>query len=103
LVIIKYFTKWIETKEVCCFRAFSEITVDNDKQFDNQEFKYGTKVNFASVYHPQSIKVVERTNRKIFTSVEYLKIKSSIIVFKDQSEVRNIKKNSSQKQGLNLI
>jgi hypothetical protein len=41
------------------------------KQFDNQDFKdfcfsIGTKLAFASVYHPQSNGVVERANGKIF-------------------------------------
>jgi transposase InsO family protein len=50
-------------------------TVDNGKQFDNQYFKdfcfsIGTKLAFASVYHPQSNEVVERANGKIFTVVK---------------------------------
>jgi hypothetical protein len=49
--------------------------VDNGKQFDNQKFCdfhtfIGAKVNFASVYHPQSNGAVERANDKIFTTVK---------------------------------
>jgi hypothetical protein len=60
---------------VCRFGVTSELTVDNGKQFDNQDFKdfcfsIGTKLAFASVYHPQSNGVVERANGKIFTAVK---------------------------------
>jgi hypothetical protein len=60
---------------VCRFGVPSELTVDNGKQFDNQDFKdfcfsIGTKLAFASVYHPQSNGVVERANGKIFTAVK---------------------------------
>jgi hypothetical protein len=42
---------------VCRFGVPSELTVDNDKQFDSQDFKdfcfsIGTKLAFASVHHP---------------------------------------------------
>jgi transposase InsO family protein len=77
-VDVEYFTKWIEARTaqkffwqniVCRFRVPSELTVDNGKQFDNQDFKdfcfsIGTKLAFASVYHPQSNGVVERANGK---------------------------------------
>jgi transposase InsO family protein len=91
-VAVEYFTKWIEARAVstitsktaqkffwqnivCRFGVPSELTVDNGKQFDNQDFKdfcfsIGTKLAFASVYHPQSNGVVERTNGKIFTAVK---------------------------------
>jgi hypothetical protein len=92
LVAVKYFTKWIEGRAVsaiiakttqkffwqnivCRFGVPSELTVDNDKQFDNQDFwefcsSIGTKVVFASVYHPQSNGVVERANDKIFSAIK---------------------------------
>jgi transposase InsO family protein len=43
--------------------------MDNGKQFDSQQFRefcasVGTKVNFASVYHPRSNNIVERANGK---------------------------------------
>jgi hypothetical protein len=73
-VAVEYFTKWIEGRAVstiiaktaqkffwqnivCRFGVPSELTVDNGKQFDNQDFRefyssIDTKVVFASVYHP---------------------------------------------------
>jgi hypothetical protein len=55
-VAVEYFTKWIEARAVstitsktaqkffwqnivCCFGVPSELTVDNGKQFDSQDFK----------------------------------------------------------------
>ena len=60
---------------VCRFGVPSKLTVNNGKQFDSQDFKdfcfsIGTKLAFASVYHPQSNGVVERANGKIFTAVK---------------------------------
>jgi hypothetical protein len=91
-ITVEYFTKWIEARAVstitskiaqkffwqnivCRFGVPSELTVDNDKQFDSQDFKdfcysIGTKLAFASVYHPQSNGVVERANRKFFTAIK---------------------------------
>jgi transposase InsO family protein len=87
-VTVEYFTKWIEARIVltitmktthkflwqnivCHSRVPSELTVDNRKQFDNQDFRefydsISTKAVFASVYHPQSNGVVERVNGKTF-------------------------------------
>jgi transposase InsO family protein len=53
----------------------SELIVNSDKQFDSQDFRdfclsIGTKLAFASVYHPQSNGVVERANGKIFTAIK---------------------------------
>jgi hypothetical protein len=91
-VAVEYFTKWIDARAVstitskttqkffwqnivCRFGVLSELTVDNGKQFDSQDFRYfcffiGTKPVFASVYHPQSNGVVERANGKIFTAIK---------------------------------
>jgi ribonuclease HI len=91
-VAIEYFTKWIEARAVstitsktaqkffwkniiCRFGVPSELTVDNGKQFDSQDFRdfcfsISTKLAFASVYHPQSNDVMERTNGKIFTTIK---------------------------------
>jgi ribonuclease HI len=91
-VAVEYFTKWIEARAVstitsktaqkffwqnivCRFEVPSELTVDNGKQFDSQDFRdfcfsIGTKLAFASVYHPQSNGVVERANDKIFTAIK---------------------------------
>jgi hypothetical protein len=85
-------TKWIEARVVttitskttqkffwqnivCRFRVPSELTVDNSKQFDSQDFRdfcfsIGTKLAFASVYHPQSNNIVERANGKFFTTIK---------------------------------
>jgi len=51
------------------------VTVDNDKLFDCTTFiefcsQLGTKLCFASVYHPQSSKAVERANDIIFTGIK---------------------------------
>jgi hypothetical protein len=91
-VAVEYFTKWIEVRAVstitsktaqkffwqnivCRFGVPSELTIDNGKQFDSQDFKdfcfsIGTKLAFASVYHPQSNGVVEHANGKIFTAIK---------------------------------
>jgi hypothetical protein len=91
-VVVEYFIKWIEAKAVstitsktaqmffwqnivCRFGVPSKLTVDNGKQFDSQDFRdfclsIGTKLAFASVYHPQSNGVVERANGKIFTAIK---------------------------------
>jgi hypothetical protein len=74
VVAVEYFSKWVEAKPllsitsatiqkffwqniVCRFGVPHEVTVDNGKQFDSTEFKefcayLGTKLCFASVYHP---------------------------------------------------
>jgi transposase InsO family protein len=49
--------------------------VDNGKQFDSADFKefctyLGTKLCFASVYHPQSNGAVERANGVIFAGIK---------------------------------
>jgi hypothetical protein len=88
MVAIEYFTKWIEARPlstitsftirkffwqqiICRFGVPKELTIDNGKQFDCQDLKeychsIGTKLCFASVYHPQSNGVVERANGQIF-------------------------------------
>jgi hypothetical protein len=48
--------------------------VDNEKQFDLDKFKefyqsIGTKIAFASVYHPESNGVAERANRIVFSAI----------------------------------
>ena len=85
MVAIEYFTTWIEAKPlatitsesvkkffwqtiICRFGVPRTLTIDNGKQFDSDKFKefcksIGTKIAFASVYHPESNRVVERANR----------------------------------------
>jgi transposase InsO family protein len=91
VVAVEYFTKWIEVRPVttitsttirkywqqiiCRFGVPKELTVDNGRQFDCQDFKeycrsIGTKLRFASVYHPQSNRAVERANGKIFSAIK---------------------------------
>ena len=92
VVAVEYITKWVEAKTlikitseavrkffwqniICRFGVPKELTVDNGKQFDSQLFKefcrnIGTKLMFASVYHPQSNGAVERANGFIFTSIK---------------------------------
>jgi hypothetical protein len=91
-IAVEHFTKWIEARAVsmitsktaqkffwqnivCRFGVPFELTVDNGKQFDSQDFRdfcfsISTKIAFASIYHPQSNGVVERANGKIFTAIK---------------------------------
>ena len=91
-VAVEYFSKWIEAKVlrdiktatlqkffwqniVCRFGVPKEVTVDNGKQFDCTTFRelchqLGTKLCFASVYHPQSNGGVERANGTIFSEIK---------------------------------
>jgi IS30 family transposase len=69
IIVIEYFTKWIEAK------LLTNVTVDDDKYFDNIMFKefyqqISTKVASASVYHPQSNGAVEKTNSLIFQAMK---------------------------------
>jgi hypothetical protein len=54
---VKYNPKNLLSEHHMQIEVPSEITMDNDKQFDTQQFRdfcalVGTKVYFASVYHP---------------------------------------------------
>ena len=60
---------------MCRFGVPKEVTVDNGKQFDCTTFRdfttqLGTKLCFASVYHPQSNGAVERANEIIFAGIK---------------------------------
>ena len=92
VVAVEYFTKWIVAKPlvsitseavrkffgqniICRFGVPKELTVDNGKQFDSQLFgefyhSVGTKLMFASVYHPQSNGTVKRANGLIFIAIK---------------------------------
>ncbi|GJU21191.1 reverse transcriptase domain-containing protein [Tanacetum coccineum] len=87
IVVMDYFTKWIEAKAVatitgnqvkkfvwdnivCRFGLPGEIISDNGKQFSDNPFKdWCDKLNitqrFALVKHPQSNGLVERANRSL--------------------------------------
>lgn len=89
---VEYFTKWIEARPlttitsgtmrkffwqqiICRFGVPGELTGDNAKQFDCYEFMQycgmiGTKLNFASIYHPQSNGAVKRANGEVFTAIK---------------------------------
>jgi IS30 family transposase len=91
VIIVQYFIKWIEAKPLtnvssALIKKFfwqniiyrygipRHITVDNAKYFDNAMFRdyykqIGTKVTFASLYHPQSNGAVERVNSLIFKAI----------------------------------
>jgi transposase InsO family protein len=52
-----------------------ELIIDNGKQFDCQDFReyyrsIGTKLRFASVYHPRSNGVVESANGQTFSAIK---------------------------------
>jgi transposase InsO family protein len=92
MAAVEYFTKWIEVRPIttitsstirkffwqqiiCRFGVPKELTVDNGKQFDCQDFReyccsIGAKLRFAFVYHPQSNGAVERANGKVFSAVK---------------------------------
>jgi hypothetical protein len=91
-VVVEYFSKWVEAKPllsitsatiqkffwqniVCHLSVPYEVTMDNGKQFDSTDFKelctyLGTKLCFASVYHPQPNGAVERANGVIFADIK---------------------------------
>jgi transposase InsO family protein len=91
-VAVEYLSKWVEAKAlrditagalqkffweniVCHFGVPKEVTVDNGKQFDYATLRdfttqLGTKLCFASVYHPQSNDAVERANGIIFAGIK---------------------------------
>jgi transposase InsO family protein len=91
VVAVEYFSKWIEAKPlatitsvtvqkffwqniVCRFGEPKTTTVDNGTQFDVEAFKefcerIGTKIHFASVRHPESNGLVERSNGIIMTGI----------------------------------
>ncbi|GJS17003.1 reverse transcriptase domain-containing protein [Tanacetum coccineum] len=87
IVVVDYFTKWIEAKPiatitgnqvkkfvwdniVCKFGLPGEIVLDNGKQFRDNPFKdrcekLCIRQCFASVKHPQTNDLVERENRSL--------------------------------------
>jgi transposase InsO family protein len=91
VVAVEYFSKWIEAKPLATitsvtvqkffwqniiyrFSVPKAITVDNGTPFDAKTFKefcdqIGTKIHFASVRHPESNGLVERSNGIIMTRI----------------------------------
>jgi hypothetical protein len=89
---VEYFTKWVEAKPVtnitpATIQKFfwqniishcgvpQQMTVGNAKYFDSAMFKdfchqVGMTVSFASVYHPQSNRAIERANALIFEAIK---------------------------------
>jgi IS30 family transposase len=70
-----HYQKVILTANHLQFRSPKELTVDNGKSFDCQDFREychttGTRLRFASVYHPQSNNAVQRANGQIFSAVK---------------------------------
>jgi hypothetical protein len=83
VITVEYFTKWIEVKPltnvssttikkffwqniICWYGVPKHITMDNTKYFYNAMFKefcqqIASKVAFASVYHPQSIGAIKKS------------------------------------------
>jgi hypothetical protein len=92
VIAVEYFTKWIEAKlltnvSFATIKKFfcqniiyrygvpRHIIVDNAKYFDNAMFKefcqhIGMKIAFASVYHPQSNRAVEKANCLILEAMK---------------------------------
>jgi hypothetical protein len=92
VVVVEYFTKWIEVKHlvniaaaglksffwqniICRFGVHKEIIVNNTKQFDCHIFndfcrQMGVEAAFTPVYHPQSNGAVEKVNALIFTAIK---------------------------------
>jgi hypothetical protein len=91
VVAVEYFTKWIEAKPlvtiaivglmrfflqniICRFGVPIKIAVDNVKQLDCYIFKdfchqMELEAAFASVYHPQFNRAVEKANALIFIAI----------------------------------
>src|SRR3954465_13262233 len=91
LVAVDKFTKWIEAKPIKSLNSATavsfirgiihrfgvphDIITDNGSNFNSAEFKkfcsdMGTRVNFASVAHPQSNGQVERANGLILKGIK---------------------------------
>jgi transposase InsO family protein len=86
-VVVEYFTKWINVRAVSMitaktvqkffwqnivyrFRVPSELTVDNGKQFDSQDFReFCSSIGTKPVFE-RANGVVERANNKIFITIK---------------------------------
>ncbi|GKU96885.1 hypothetical protein SLEP1_g10067 [Rubroshorea leprosula] len=92
IIGVDYFTKWVETQAlssltskkvedfvfssiICRYRISSQIVADNGTQFNCSSFQdiysnYGIKLQFTSVYHPESNGMVESVNKCILEGIK---------------------------------
>ncbi|GKU94475.1 hypothetical protein SLEP1_g7971 [Rubroshorea leprosula] len=92
VVVVDYFTKWVEAKPLSCLTSrriedflFSsvicrygipnQIIADNGPQFNCNSFRdfcssYGIKLVFTSVYHPEANGMVESVNKAILEGIK---------------------------------
>ncbi|GKV25716.1 hypothetical protein SLEP1_g35111 [Rubroshorea leprosula] len=91
IVGVDYFTKWVEARPlssrtskkvedfvfssiICRYGIPNQIVVDNGTQFNFSSFRdfcsgYGIKLQFTSVYHPESNGMVESINKCILEGI----------------------------------
>ncbi|GKV52230.1 hypothetical protein SLEP1_g58821 [Rubroshorea leprosula] len=92
IVGVDYFTKWVEARAlssftskkvkhfvfsliICKYRISNQIVADNGTQFNCSSFRdfcssYGIKLQFTSVYHPESNGMVESVNKCILEGIK---------------------------------
>ncbi|GKV01686.1 hypothetical protein SLEP1_g14226 [Rubroshorea leprosula] len=92
IVGVDYFTKWVEARSlssltskkvedfvfssiICRYGIPNQIVVDNGTQFNCTSFRdfcssYGIKLQFTSVYHPESNGMVESVNKCILEGIK---------------------------------
>ncbi|GKV00924.1 hypothetical protein SLEP1_g13532 [Rubroshorea leprosula] len=92
IVGVDYFTKWVEARAlsnltskkvedfvfssiICRYGIPNQIVADNGTQFNCSSFRdfcssYGIKLQFTSVYHPESNGMVESVNKCILEGIE---------------------------------
>ncbi|GKV50632.1 hypothetical protein SLEP1_g57332 [Rubroshorea leprosula] len=92
IVGVDYFTKWVEARPlssltskkvedfvfssiICRYGIPNQIVADNGTQFNCTSFRdfcssYGIKLQFASVYHPESNGMVESVNKCILEGIK---------------------------------
>ncbi|GKV35924.1 hypothetical protein SLEP1_g44125 [Rubroshorea leprosula] len=92
IIGVNYFTKWVEARPlsnltskrvedfvfssiICWYGIPNQIVADNGTQFNCSAFRdfcssYGIKVQFTSVYHPESNGMVEYVNKAILDGIK---------------------------------